>query len=66
MLQPFPYLADHVETDSFRETVKRLGKLPKPDSVEHIYKGHMDVAQFLLDFYDEVAKTIDPEKLEDA
>ncbi len=66
MLQPFPYLADHVETDSFRETVKRLGKLPKPDSVEHIYKIHMDAAQFLLDSYDEVAKTIDPEKLEDA
>lgn len=66
MLQPFTFLADYVETNSFRETVKRHGKLPKPDSVEHIYKRNMDAAQFILDFHDEVAKTIKPEKLEDA
>lgn len=65
MLQPFPFLADYSETNEFRETVKRLGKLPKPDRVEDIHEKHMNTAQILLDIHEKMVKVIAPKILEE-
>jgi len=62
-LQPYPFLADFDETKAFRETVRKLGKLQKPDSVEDIRRKHMEASQILLAVYDEVVEIVDPGKL---
>jgi len=65
-LQPYPFLADIPETTAFRKTVKKLKKLPKPDSVEDIHEKQKDDAQSFLGSHEKVAKEIAPKILEEA